>query len=1458
MKLSNEQLTIQSSNAADVGQLVVLVGSGTETVTLNGTTPATTTKLFTEITSATLSATTLGTVTVKRQDGATVIELRPGETVRPADVVQPGVTPVRNPPKALEGEPGLDFGSGNLNDFTWTERHTAESHDQPLPFGTPHPTNSRLLLIGQKLTETESNKRIHVRVYAARLAAQDQAGYGYTVSYPYATKDYPKVQWDIRIAKTDYTGMAFAQSCLIDGYTGLELVDENFKVDAIGVFGTLTLGYEKVPGLEIHSEGYDERGDLETTKKQTVANNDDPPVETMGYLYNAAEKTGVDALRATRLTKTVESRTALWTEEAFTTNRTLDRHLTGTFRTTKDEIVPVGTEAETGFLVVESSVKDKNKWQAEKRTTKVDSFVQLVSGEVDPAAHGATTTTAETIVESGTAPTAGGLDVLESSVEDLDGTHALRKVKQLATGESWPVLESDRIDPVAGIVVHEKKEVIAPGAGTPGVDGNRAISSITVPVGGSGYLTTPSVTISDLEGNGTGAVATPTMTTPDGGTVGSLESIQVTAGGHGFTSAPSVTIDAPPTGGTHVTATATAVLAATTDTLGSVTGIEVATQGSYTAAPTLVIDLPTEPITSGPLNVELGMFTGPGDAFMVTTSSPHGMQVNSTFEFTAYSTWIEVRTLCTIQLNHPYYVITVVSDTEFIFSDSLGGEAFNPVEGTDDSGTTTIQPLTRVLGEHATASVAFTAPAFTLGTSFNPGQNYATMPTPTVSGGGAFAVSLTPNQTNSSCTFRVDDPGGYWTRILNGNRHVVGSYYSGAYGPNVYATVVNDPLDSTGHGASVTLTADADGTIAIVSSTGGSGYTYPPTVQITDPGGSGTFILYVGTDGGIDNIGILGESTGWGPVVQVFFGGNGEGVGNGTGAKAVAIITNGIITGFDITARGSGYIQGSSVVAVIPQTGSGAIITVLVTPPVWELAITNQGTVGLPVPTITFPPPQPMVLAYTPTSGELKSVGPQPGFPGGYPHKLSIGDRFTLSLSQSGSSTGTVLDESTVYRVIWVDFLSLSGNYTGTYIGGSHPAYSLRFCVDSDTSSTPVTTTSTAVWDIVPVQTSLTASATVSIIPSHFSATITNAGSGYTSPPAVTVVRDSSDSTGDTTGNVAILSTTIETTSIDHIDIVNPGSGYTSVPDVVFSGGGGTGAVATAVPYSMSVASISLVSGHAGHGYAKPVVTISNPDMPHGILAMAIAHVVSGFIEVQSVDKWRSIQITSSVNPALLPAPETWNASIRQAFPAVLKDQYFMLFVNNQDMDFPGGLVAMVPPYRLDMQEAFSAACDATVTRTYWHGPPATVEKQTKFLPQSHDLIATFDDSTTFSSAKPAIPSCLHGPLHARYCVSLRQAITQKRPAPIPVIYDDIDKAQSAAVLLVGGNFLSDDYSTLISAYPFMIGNIPATSPDPTSRAQWNPGVSTFIAHVNVEKWKLGIWIKEVYTATLPKNPALS
>ncbi|MFO0966752.1 MAG: PKD domain-containing protein, partial [Gemmataceae bacterium] len=110
------------------------------------------------------------------------------------------------------------------------------------------------------------------------------------------------------------------------------------------------------------------------------------------------------------------------------------------------------------------------------------------------------------------------------------------------------------------------------------------------------------------------------------------------------------------------------------------------------------------------------------------------------------------------------------------------------------------------------------------------------------------------------------------------------------------------------------------------------------------------------------------------------------------------------------------------------------------------------------------------------------------------------------------------------------------------------------------------------------------------------SVTVTNHGSGYTAPPTVVFTG------GDGSGAAA---TAVIGIGVAGIAITDGGSGYLIAPTVTFSGGGGSGAAGTAVIDGAGVVTGVLITS-AGSGYTStPTIAFSDP--PSGSTATGTA-----------------------------------------------------------------------------------------------------------------------------------------------------------------------------------------------------------------------------------------------------------
>ncbi len=110
--------------------------------------------------------------------------------------------------------------------------------------------------------------------------------------------------------------------------------------------------------------------------------------------------------------------------------------------------------------------------------------------------------------------------------------------------------------------------------------------------------------------------------------------------------------------------------------------------------------------------------------------------------------------------------------------------------------------------------------------------------------------------------------------------------------------------------------------------------------------------------------------------------------------------------------------------------------------------------------------------------------------------------------------------------------------------------------------------------------------------------TVTDPGSGYTSPPDVLIT-----SPGVTPTSLAAATATVSLGAITSIAVDEPGFGFVA-PQVTLTGGGFT-TPATAVA-SGGVDNLTITDGGSGY-LTQPIVEFSLPDLPGGVQATATA-----------------------------------------------------------------------------------------------------------------------------------------------------------------------------------------------------------------------------------------------------------
>jgi hypothetical protein len=131
--------------------------------------------------------------------------------------------------------------------------------------------------------------------------------------------------------------------------------------------------------------------------------------------------------------------------------------------------------------------------------------------------------------------------------------------------------------------------------------------------------------------------------------------------------------------------------------------------------------------------------------------------------------------------------------------------------------------------------------------------------------------------------------------------------------------------------------------------------------------------------------------------------------------------------------------------------------------------------------------------------------------------------------------------------------------------------------------------------------------------------TITNQGAGYLVAPAITLLNDPRD----TTGNSATATCTlIGSQTVTGLLCTNHGTPLTSTPTLTFTGGGGSSAAAT-VLMDQSIASVAYTAGSGYTDGSKQVTTTgtgllsltpiyTNPATQQGLLRPSPAFIIPG------------------------------------------------------------------------------------------------------------------------------------------------------------------------------------------------------------------------------------------------------
>lgn len=428
---------------------------------------------------------------------------------------------------------------------------------------------------------------------------------------------------------------------------------------------------------------------------------------------------------------------------------------------------------------------------------------------------------------------------------------------------------------------------------------------------------------------------------------------------------------------------------------------------------------------------------------------------------------------------------------------------------------------------------------------------------------------------------------------------------------------------------------------SIVVNNGGSGYLTPPEVRIIpNDGGSGATARATVVNGVVTAVTILTPGYGYGipPSVHFFV------TGGGSGATADAVILAGAIDSITVTDPGSEYTD--SPVVLIVGDGTGATANALLSPAgeVSSIMVTAPGS-GYTIASVLIKaaggPSAVAAVGYgvasvAVTNGGANYVSPPAanivgdglgvvlqailGFPIASVAMTTLGSGYTSTPAAVFSGTGTGA-AGTAVRGFPVASVSFSFNSTlyltapavvvsggGIYgAGAQFEAFVGRPLLAITVGVQGSGYTSDPAVAIAGDGSGATAHSVRSF--AIDSITVDAGGSAYTSPPVVTIAPPTGAN-----GVQATAHAVLTTGAVTSIVIDNPGFGYLTAPAVTFSGGGGTGAAATAVLASAGAIDSIVIDTVGNYFSVPPPVTLTGGGGSGAVISATIDTGVTGIL----------------------------------------------------------------------------------------------------------------------------------------------------------------------------------------------------------------------------------------------------
>lgn len=710
------------------------------------------------------------------------------------------------------------------------------------------------------------------------------------------------------------------------------------------------------------------------------------------------------------------------------------------------------------------------------------------------------------------------------------------------------------------------------GASASAIISGGSLSAITPGSLGSGYVSTPVVTIDPPTNGGIRATATAVLGT--GTQAGQIVSYLITNPGTGYSSIPVITVAAPspstPVEGSNLTLWSG--VSAPTFGLTAVAGVPTILNGQVLAIPVTTIG---EGYSVTP---EVNIIGGGGfGATAIANVIPSIPLVDITSPFTtatatAFTDGSGVITSIFVNNNGSGY-LTAPAVT------IAGGE------GTGATATSTISPVTVIAINPS-----------------NTGSGYTSAPTVNIIGGGgtgatAIAILGTGATADQVVGYTITNPGTGYT-----------------FDPTV--------IISGGGGTGATAEASAGGFVTSITVTaGGTGYTSsfslsnPIVVTIADPATSATATAVLGTglqSGQVVNLRITASGSRYtiAPTVTIA-----APPGSGTPATATAILSaTGRVTGFTITSPGSGYLPALINITVTnPGAGYTSAPTITFSDPEGDISV--QSVTG-PNRTLTINDAKTFNANSTIQVKNLvlEALNDPNTFSVGeyiFNDNIGLANNPTAIAAMAGLYNIQFLGAVNIFGGgVGADSFSNSGqillgnNSTDTFAFNSAVIFGQNTTVAGIAT---VTGNSTIQGNLTPGQvfgTGLPSASAILVSSAGAIATVSTGGVvtalvpvvtgyGYTSVPTVTIAPPSSPG-GITATATAVLGSGTTAGQVVRYIITNSGTGYTSAPTVIITAPSGTGQLSAILPINFgsgyTVAPAVIVSGGGGTGASATAI----------------------------------------------------------------------------------------------------------------------------------------------------------------------------------------------------------------------------------------------------------------------------